>query len=88
MRPVYGGTGMLCCWLCSRDRYAAFCSTGENGSSAVSYTHLYVYKRQNLNGSEFQNMFQKECESLWAGAVSPEEFAKRVAEQAAPIVSK
>ena len=42
----------------------------------------------NLNGSEFQNMFQKECESLWAGAVSPEEFAQRVDEQAAPILSK
>ena len=36
----------------------------------------------------FQNMFQKECESLWAGAVSPEEFAQRVDEQAAPILSK
>jgi len=42
----------------------------------------------NLNGSEFQNMFEKECESLWAGAVSPEEFAQRVDEQAAPILSK
>ena len=42
----------------------------------------------NLNGSEFQNMFQKECESLWAGAVSPEEFAQRVDEQADPILSK
>ncbi len=42
----------------------------------------------NLNGSEFQNMFQKECESLWAGADSPEEFAQRVDEQAAPILSK
>ncbi len=29
------GRGMLCCWLCSRDRYAAFCSTGENGSSVL-----------------------------------------------------
>ena len=42
----------------------------------------------NLNGSGFQNMFEKECESLWAGAVSPEEFAQRVDEQAAPILSK
>ena len=63
-------------------------------AGSVSYTHLDVYKRQavpyptNLNGSEFQNMFQKECESLWAGAVSPEEFAQRVDEQAAPILSK
>ena len=30
-------------------------------------------------------MFQKECESLWAGAVSPEEFAQRVDEQANPV---
>lgn len=42
----------------------------------------------NLNGSEFQNMFQKECESLWAGATTPEAFAKRVDEQAAPILKK
>ena len=42
----------------------------------------------NLNGSAFQTMFQKECESLWAGAVTPEEFAQRVDEQAAEILSK
>lgn len=42
----------------------------------------------NLNGSEFQTMFQKECESLWAGAITPEDFAQRVDEQAAPILSK
>lgn len=42
----------------------------------------------NLNGAPFQTMFQKECESLWAGAVSPEEFAQRVDEQGAAILSK
>lgn len=42
----------------------------------------------NINGSEFQSMFQKECESLWAGAITPEEFAQRVDEQGAPILSK
>ena len=42
----------------------------------------------NLNGSEFQTMFQKECESLWAGALTPEEFEQRVDEQAAEILSK
>ena len=42
----------------------------------------------NLNGSEFQTMFQKECESLWAGALTPEEFEQRVDEQAADILSK
>ena len=33
-------------------------------------------------------MFEKECESLWAGAVTPEEFAQRVDEQGAAILSK
>ena len=33
-------------------------------------------------------MFQKECESLWAGALTPEEFEQRVDEQAAEILSK
>ncbi len=42
----------------------------------------------NLNGSEFQNMFQKECESLWAGVITPDEFAARVDEQGAKILSK
>ena len=42
----------------------------------------------NINGSEFQTMFQKECESLWAGVITPEEFAQRVDEQGAPILSK
>ena len=42
----------------------------------------------NINGSEFQNLFQKECESLWAGLITPEEFARRVDEQAKPILSK
>lgn len=42
----------------------------------------------NINGSEFQNLFQKECESLWAGLITPEEFARRVDEQAKPILNK
>ena len=42
----------------------------------------------NLNGSAFQTMFQKECESLWAGAITPEEFETRVDEQAAEILNK
>lgn len=42
----------------------------------------------NLNGSEFQNMFQKECESLWAGLITPDEFVTLVDEQAAAILSK
>ena len=42
----------------------------------------------NLNGSAFQTMFQKECETLWAGAITPEEFETRVDEQAAEILNK
>ena len=42
----------------------------------------------NLNGAEFQTMFQKECESLWAGAITRDEFAQRVDEQGAAILSK
>ncbi|MEG0692205.1 MAG: sugar ABC transporter substrate-binding protein [Oscillospiraceae bacterium] len=42
----------------------------------------------NLNGSAFQTMMQKECESLWAGVIKPEEFAKNVDAQAAEILSK
>jgi len=42
----------------------------------------------NLNGSGFQTMFQKECEQLWAGVVTPEQFAKSVDEQAKAILSK
>lgn len=42
----------------------------------------------NLNGAAFQTMFQKECESLWAGATTPEDFAKRVDEQGAEILAK
>lgn len=42
----------------------------------------------NINGSAFQTLFQKECESLWAGLVTPEEFAKSVDEQAAAILGK
>ncbi len=42
----------------------------------------------NLNGAPFQTMFQKECESLWAGAVTPEEFAARVDQQGANILGK
>lgn len=42
----------------------------------------------NINGSEFQNMFVKECESLWAGLITPDEFARRVDEQAKPILNK
>ena len=36
----------------------------------------------NINGAAFQTMFEKECESLWAGVITPDEFAKRVDEQA------
>ena len=42
----------------------------------------------NINGSAFQTLFQKECESLWAGLITPEEFAKSVDEQAAAILGK
>ncbi|MDZ5010185.1 extracellular solute-binding protein, partial [Clostridium perfringens] len=42
----------------------------------------------NINGSEFQNMFQKECEALWGGSISPEDFAKRVDEQGKAILNK
>ena len=42
----------------------------------------------NLNGSAFQTMFQKECESLWAGVITPEEFEARVDEQAVDILGK
>lgn len=42
----------------------------------------------NLNGAPFQTMFQKECESLWAGAVTPKEFAERVDNQGAEILNK
>lgn len=42
----------------------------------------------NINGSEFQNMFQKECEALWGGQTTPEDFAKRVDEQGKAILNK
>ena len=42
----------------------------------------------NMNGSGFQTMFQKECEALWAGVITPEDFAARVDKQAAEILSK
>ncbi|MBS5949328.1 MAG: sugar ABC transporter substrate-binding protein [Clostridium sp.] len=42
----------------------------------------------NINGSEFQNMFEKECESLWAGVITPEEFVQRVDNQGKDILSK
>lgn len=42
----------------------------------------------NLNGSAFQTMFVKECERLWAGQVTPEQFAKTVDEQGAKILGK
>lgn len=42
----------------------------------------------NLNGAAFQTMFQKECEGLWAGTLTPDEFADRVDQQAADILSK
>ena len=41
----------------------------------------------NLNGSAFQTMFQKECESLWGGAITPEELLTRADEQAAEILN-
>lgn len=42
----------------------------------------------NINGSAFQTLFQKECESLWAGLITPEDFAKSVDEQATAILGK
>jgi len=42
----------------------------------------------NTNGAAFQTMFQSECEVLWAGKTTPEEFAKRVDTQAKDILSK
>lgn len=42
----------------------------------------------NINGSEFQNMFEKECESLWAGVITPDEFAQRIDSQGKEILSK
>jgi len=42
----------------------------------------------NKNGSAFQVMFQKECEYLWAGATTPEAFAKSVDEQSKAILDK
>lgn len=42
----------------------------------------------NINGAAFQTMFEKECESLWAGVITPDEFAKRVDEQAKEILNK
>ena len=33
-------------------------------------------------------MFEKECESLWAGVITPDEFVKRVDEQAKEILNK
>ena len=33
-------------------------------------------------------MFVKECESLWAGAITPDEFAQRVDNQGKEILSK
>lgn len=42
----------------------------------------------NINGAAFQTMFEKECESLWAGVITPDEFVKRVDEQAKEILNK
>ncbi len=42
----------------------------------------------NKNGSAFQVMFQKECEYLWAGATTPEAFAKSVDAQSAALLDK
>jgi multiple sugar transport system substrate-binding protein len=42
----------------------------------------------NMNGSAYQTLFQKECEYLWAGEVTPEEFAASVDAQAAAILGK
>jgi len=41
-----------------------------------------------INGSAFQTMFVKECEALWAGAVTPDAFASRVDEQSSSILTK
>ncbi len=41
-----------------------------------------------INGASFQKMFEKECESLFAGAVTPEEFCVRVDEQSKEILSQ
>ena len=70
--------GACSCFLIEAEGRRILLDMGNGSLATVSYTHLDVYKRQ----------FQKECESLWAGAVSPEEFAQRVDEQAAPILSK
>jgi len=42
----------------------------------------------NLNGSAFQTLYQKECEFLWAGKVTPDAFAASVDKQAAAILGK
>jgi len=41
----------------------------------------------NKNGSNFQTMFVQECEKLWAGVSTPEEFETTVDEQAESILS-
>lgn len=40
-----------------------------------------------VNGSGFQTMFVQECESLWAGTVTPEDFAKTVDELSVEILA-
>lgn len=42
----------------------------------------------NINGAAFQTMFEKECESLWAGVITPDEFGKRVDEQGKELLNK
>jgi multiple sugar transport system substrate-binding protein len=54
----------------------------------VSALETAVPYPTNINGSEFQTMFVKECEQLWAGATTPEEFAKTVDENGAAILNK
>ena len=63
--------------------------------AAKPYNKYFVQALENavpypvhINGSAFQTMFQKECETLWAGVVTPEEFAKHVDEQGATILAK
>ncbi len=41
-----------------------------------------------INGSAFQVMFQKECEALWSGTITPDEFSQRVDELSVEILGK
>ena len=67
---------------------AAFKAKNDYNKYFVEALKTAVPYPVHINGSGFQTMFVKECEALWAGTVTPEEFEKRVDEQSVDILNK